>query len=508
MAVQGIVTAEADRVGSEGLLMLQDGTAGIVVHLPDGQAGPARGTRLDVHGVLAAPYGQLEIRPVAGAWQPLGSDVVPDPIAVLGALDESLEGRLVVIEGVVAASPTTTDAGDVSLDVLAANGTRIRIQADVSSGIVASMLQRNLRYRLTGVVGQRATASGRLDGYRIWLRDPDDIEAAAGPSPSATPAGASSSASASHTAGPSPSPSPVPTTRIAAAILAGGPVAVDGVVTAGSGLLDSDGRTIVIQDASGAIEVRLPAGFGPVKAGRRLHVEGDSGRSYGAPRILAAAVADLGPASLPAPLALIGEPSADLEWRLVRIAGEVRSVHRDGAQWRAEVGPTDASARRIDGLAGAKIPADRLSVGAVATIVGIVRRPYPTATDRRFSILPRSSTDIAVKAGPLAAGSSSTAAGRSTPTPAGGLGHDGSVAGDPTASAGTGASAPTAGAATILDVDLVDLGHVIGCAFEWAESSSPWPKTASSSMTARGRPRCISRTMRWHFATSWPLALR
>ena len=42
----------------------------------------------------------------------------------------------------------------------------------------------------------------------------------------------------------------------------------------------------------------------------------------------------------------------------------------------------------VIGLAGAGIPSTNLVEGATATIVGIVRRPYPTANDRRFAILP------------------------------------------------------------------------------------------------------------------------
>ena len=463
--IQGVVTAESGRLGTDGLLMLQDGTSGVVVRLAAGQTAPSRGTRLAVRGVLAAPYGQMEVRPASGQWQSLGSDVVPDPIAVIGSLDESLEGRLVLIEGVVAATPTTSGTGDLSLEVLGVSGLRIRVLADSSSGLGASQLRRSRRYRLTGVVGQRATASGRLDGYRLWLRDAEDVVAVdePSPSPSATP-GASPTPRPSTS--PAPSPTAPPTIRITVAITTGGHVIVEGVVTAGSGLLDSGGVTIVIQDASGAIAVRLPAAFGHVKAGRRLRVEGESGTSYGAPRILAARVTDLGAATVPAPLTLLGQPSPAMEWRLVRVAGTVRTLHRDGAQWRAEIGPTEAAARRVDGLSGAKIPADRLTVGGGATIVGIVRRPYPTARDRRFSILPRSVADISTTAARSVAKPGATAGTRRTtapgPTRSGNSASGAGTAADVTGQSPAGPGAAATGAAGILDVDLVDLPTVVG----------------------------------------------
>ena len=65
--VAGVVTAEAGRLGDPDLIVIQDADAGIVVRLPDGAVPPARNARLTVTGVLAAPYGQLEIRPAASA---------------------------------------------------------------------------------------------------------------------------------------------------------------------------------------------------------------------------------------------------------------------------------------------------------------------------------------------------------------------------------------------------------------------------------------------------------
>ena len=43
----------------------------------------------------------------------------------------------------------------------------------------------------------------------------------------------------------------------------------------------------------------------------------------------------------------------------------------------------------IAGLAGSGIPSTALIEGRQATVTGIVKRAYPTATDQRFSVVPR-----------------------------------------------------------------------------------------------------------------------
>jgi hypothetical protein len=367
----------------------------------------------------------------------------------------------------------------------------------VSSGIAAGMFKRGGRYRVTGVVGQHASASGRLDGYRVWLRDLDDVELIAEPTPSptatpkptvtprpsATPKPTATpkpnptakptvtpkpTATPRPTATPKPSPTAPPTISIADAILTTGQVAVEGVVIAGSGLLDASGQTVVIQDASGAIAMRKPSKVAKIAVGRRLSVIGTSGRSNGAPRILGKTITDLGPTDLPDPLVLDGQPSAATEWRLVKVAGTIKTVHRSGATWKAELA-VGSELLLVSGINGAKIPVDRITVGATVTVVGIVKRPAANARDRRYAIVPRDTSDVIVTAqsgtGTAAdtSGRSSAGSGTSTTRGAGSGAASGSgsgVAGRPGASAAVPAHTAAAGdpaAGQILDVDLVDL---------------------------------------------------
>ena len=81
MRTTGVVAAEAGRLGSPALLAIVDATGGLVVHLPPERGTYTRGTLLDVTGKIAAPYGQLEIRPAKADIRLLGTGALPIPDA-------------------------------------------------------------------------------------------------------------------------------------------------------------------------------------------------------------------------------------------------------------------------------------------------------------------------------------------------------------------------------------------------------------------------------------------
>ena len=101
----------------------------------------------------------------------------------------------------------------------------------------------------------------------------------------------------------------------------------------------------------------------------------------------------LGAASQPLPLRLTAAPGPELEWRLVQVSGRFEAVHRLGVRWRADliIGSTPIP---VVGLAGSRIAVGRVHEGRRVTIVGIVRRAYPSAIDQRFAIDPRSVSDL------------------------------------------------------------------------------------------------------------------
>jgi hypothetical protein len=385
VTVVGVITIEPGRLGLPNVAAIQDATAGIAVRLPESLSTSRRGTRIQLTGVLAEPYGQRELRSLTSVIA-LGDAPMPAALAVHLA-GETVEGRLVTVSGTVVTAVARSTSGDLAFD-LDADGVRIRIVADASSGLARTAFVRRASYRLAGVVGQHATAKGRLDGYRIWLRDGRDVErldAAATPKPTVP--------NPSSRPTPGPSGTPAATSIARARLTHDQVVSVEGRVTAPATLLDPTGRRVVIQDATAAIEVLLPSGTTPPAIGARLAVDGTVLRAYGAPRVRATAVRHLGSGAAPAPASLSGAPGAGNEWRLVRIVGIVDTVHRLGDRWRAEL-VVGRDRVPIAGLSGARIASTALVEGRRASVVGIVRRAYPGANDRRFAIVPRSVADV------------------------------------------------------------------------------------------------------------------
>ena len=451
--VSGIVTGEPGRFRDGALLAIQDGDAGIFVRLAASGLSIDRGRRIELAGVLAAPYGQLEIRAAAGDISIAGMDVVPPPLDLAAAPTEAIEGTLAALTGELESVASVTGKGDLTAILVLMTGERVSIRAAAVAGVTRAVLHPGAPYRLSGIVGQRATGVGRLDGYRLWLRDVSDVAPAApGPSPDPTPSGSPGSSG-------SPAPSDGPVMTIAEALVAPpGPVSVQGVVTVPAGLLDSARRLIVIQDASAAIEVRLPADVSPPALGRLVTVLGTVGQAYGAPRLSARTIGDLGAATLPAPVDLAAAPTGAVEWRLVRIRGVLASVRATGKRWRAELDPGAGGRVAVDGLEAAGIPANLAVVGATIEVIGIVRRPHPTATDRRFAVLPRWPADMTVIGG----GRIVSVPAALSPTPGAGAGGRTSV-GRGGASSGLARSrAATPGAKDTPDIDLADLEASVG----------------------------------------------
>jgi uncharacterized protein YdeI (BOF family) len=394
LTVSGVVTAEGGRLGLPPLIAIADGTGGIVVRVPDGVPTPSRGTTVRVRGALADPYGQLELRPTSSGFVVTGSGSLPAPIELMAAdLGEATEGRLAMVAGTVTATPKKGTSGDLTIDFVDASGTAFRVLADASSQVTATAFEKGSSYAITGVVGQRASRKGALDGYRIYVRDQADIAARAitAPGASGAPAGAV----------------PIAT---ALARADGSSVVIEGTVTAGPSLLDASGRRIVVQDATGAIEVLLPSGTPAPGVGSRLRVAGTVGHAWSAPRVLASVATSVGGGTPVLPVTLNRAPVERDEWLLVRLSGTVLKVERTGDRWRAELQLPDGSKVPVLGQAGAGIPSTAIVAGRRMTVTGIVKRPYPTASDRRYAVLPRGGADVAT--GP--AGSGGQGAGAST----------------------------------------------------------------------------------------------
>ena len=423
LRVAGTVVAEAGRLGLPPVFAIADASGGLPIRLASDMIAPPRGTAVIGDGVLAAPYGQLELRLVAAGLTTNGAGSVPEPRPIAAQdLGETSEGWLVAIDAVITARAARSTSGDLAVEATDFAGQRFRIHADASSGLAVPDFVLGRSYEIVGLVGQRASRRGALDGYRIWVRDHADLVPVA---PVASPSAGS--------------PLPAAITIRQALSRQGDDVVIEGVITAGPQLLDGTGRRIVMADRSAAIEVLVPSGEF-TRVGEWLRISGGVGRAWGAPRIAASTLERIDAGSPILPETLDGGPGPAHEWRLVRVSGIVLDVRRLGSTWRAELS-VGGERVAIAGLAGSGIASTALVEDHPATIIGIVRRPYPTATDRRYQVVPRGPSDVAL--GPVGLGGSSGA---------GGL-----TGGQP----GTG-SASTRQDPAPLDVDLATLAEHVG----------------------------------------------
>lgn len=429
--VTGVVTAEPGSVIGPTSFAVQDTSGGITVRLDGARAGLAlpRGQLVTVKGVLADPYGNLEVRLGASSrLDVLGPANLPDAIAVTSTgVSEAAEGRLVRSSGKVV-EVSRSSSGAVTLVLEDAAG---RFHVAVSASAATPALVKCASFAVTGILVQRASARDKPDGYRIWTRDAADLVLTAGPSPSPTPG---PTASPTQTPGPTASTSASPTAAAFDLIgrvrdRAATHAEIDGIVTAAPGTIDGDLRRVVLQDATGAILVRLTADGPVVREGDRLQVGGKIGTFRGAPHLAAdddAVIVARRQAVRPAVLRQAPGP-AD-EWRLVQVTGLVTAVHRYGASWRAELRLPGGTVLPIQAGSRSGIPSTSLIAGRTATVAGIVRRPSTTAHDRRLVVWPRSVQDITLAPGaaagptpaPVAAGGSASRSGGTAGTASGG----------------------------------------------------------------------------------------
>jgi hypothetical protein len=439
--VRGIVTAAPGVLGAVDLFAVSDSTAGIFVRLPEWPADLLVGRTIELTGTLSAPYGQLELREVE-AFVTGAMDTDPEPTSArIADVGEGLEGALVTVAGAV----DSVSVDGLRLVVVLVDGQNsLRVLADPAAGIARSDLARGDLVALTGIVGQRATALSRADGYRLWLRRPEDLAAVADPSPSVPASGgprATPAPSVARTARPTRTPTPTILYRDLATALAvrGRLVDVEAVVTAAAGIVDWGGPTIVVDDGTAAAAVVLPAGAESPRIGARVRVAGKVGSLHSGMRVVATSVAVLGDGALPAPLPVAGALGPAQEWRLVQVCGHIERLTRAGSRWRVDL-QVSGKTVGVLGEPGALIPATGLTKGRLALVTGIVRRS--TSDSSAFALLPRSTRDLWLGPAPATPGSAAGAQ-------AGGAAVGGSFA---WISPGTGSPSPDAPLVAIADL--------------------------------------------------------
>jgi hypothetical protein len=372
----GAVTVSPGVVGTPELLAIEDSSGGVFVRLAGPIDGLEPGRSVEVAGVLAAPYGQLEVRELRGlSIGSQGDD--PAPISLrLPEIGEATEGSLVSIRGTV--DSVTTDSGRLTLAV-GDGSVDVRVLADPSTGLTRTDVARGDLVILTGVVGQRASASGRTDGYRLWLRSRSDLIVVPEEVP---PAGESS---------PAPSGTAVRHDLASALGDRGSSVDVEATVTAPAGLFDLGGPTITVDDGTAAVAVILPSATAGPRVGSRVRILGRVGRWEGGPTVVASRFVLEDELQATQPIAVTGSLGPAVEWRLVRACGRIDKLTRAGSRWRAEL-LVDGRRMIVLGEPAAGISATGITAGRMAVVTGIVRRS--TSDSSVFQLLPRSSLDV------------------------------------------------------------------------------------------------------------------
>jgi hypothetical protein len=187
--VSGVITAEPGRLLDERHIVIQDAGAGIPVRLPPGVDRDAftRGRTIRVTGTIASPYANQELRPAKAAdIELLGMTSDPAAVDRLGsALGETVEGTLARVAGTIEKSDAS-GSGSITVVVEDESG-EIRVFLHAGSGAQREKLKPGMRLVAVGVVGQRESAGGAGDGYRLWPRDIHDLVVTAGPGPPPRP---------------------------------------------------------------------------------------------------------------------------------------------------------------------------------------------------------------------------------------------------------------------------------------------------------------------------------
>ena len=358
-----------------------DATGGIAVILADGAF--ARGQRLRITGELDDRFSQRTLR--AGSAASLGSAPGPAPTTTTsGAVGEDLEGRLIATSGAIVGSPTTLSSG-LAFDVDDGSGAT-RVVIGTATGIDTSAWLRGMNVAIIGVTGQRDSTGSGTDGYRVLLRDPADVLAV-------TPSG-----------GPSPSPGAggEGVTPIAEARQAdrGTSLTVRGTVTLPGGLVDED--TAVIQDATGAILLRIGEGAGTLKLGARVEASGERSTLSGMESLrVSEPIVVLGTGSQPAARQVrTGGVSEADEATLVVASGAVVASARRFSSGTVSFEIDDGSGPlRVSLSATLRADRDSLAAGTWVEVRGVLGQETSLAKpDEGYRIWPRSAAEVRVTA--------------------------------------------------------------------------------------------------------------
>jgi hypothetical protein len=412
------VTVEGDAMTAsdftEGGGYIADSSGGVAVLMDGGSF--ARGEHLIVTGVLDDRFAQRTIRATGDAVTVTGTGDGPAaPPIDTGSVDESVEARLVEVHGSVNGGATALSGG-LAFDIDDGSGA-VRVLVATSTGIDTAAWLDGVGVTVVGVVGQRDSTGTGLSGYRVQPRASDDIEVLPATTPTPSP-------SASPSSAPTVTPSPVDPNVIgiaaARAASKNARVTVRGVVTLASGTVESG--SAAIQDATGAILLRLGDEAGSVLRGQMVEVAGMRSTKSGMETLrVSAAPRPLGSAPEPSARAVrSGDAGEEAEAQLVVVRGSVVASARTASSGTVSFEIDDGSGPlRIVFGASIAADADEFPSSTWVEVRGVLGQDTTGAQPLRgYRVWPRDAGDVRILAGATGAptdadgpGSASEAAG-------------------------------------------------------------------------------------------------
>ena len=402
-----VVTVEATALTAsdfhDGGGFVADSSGGIAVILED--ASFARGDLSRITGTVDDRFSQRTIRAGATGLLLLGTGTDPGPIAIAtGSVVEPVEGALVRIAGLIDGGATALTSG-TAYDVDDGSGA-VRVIVPAGEEIDLARWTNGTRVDVVGVVGQRDSSGSGTAGYRVMLRDARDIREVGGgmsPTPSVSP---------SPSVGPTPTPedpgSGDGVISIGEARLQpkNARVRVRGVVTLAPGAVDPE--TAAIQDASGAILLRLGDEVGRLALGDRIEVSGTRSTKSGMetlrvtePPVTLSAVPGPGPRTT-----RTGEAGEALEAHLLVVRGALVESARRASAGSVTFEIDDGSGPlRVSIGASLEAEDEQLTSGTWVEVRGVLGQETTGAQPLRgYRLWPRAQDDVRVVASVTGAG--------------------------------------------------------------------------------------------------------
>ena len=393
VTVEGTALSDSDFTDGGGYVADTSGGLAAIVS----GAAFARGDLLRLTGTIDDRFSQRTLRVEAAGLARLGAGTEPGAAPVgTGAVGEAVEGTLVRVSGSVVGPPSELSTG-VAFDLDDGSGPT-RLVVSTATGIDASGWKSGTGLVLVGIVGQRDSTGSGMTGYRVQPRSAADIASVHAP-PTATP-----QPSASASAEPSPVAGLI-TIAEARSAPKNAPVRVRGTVTMAPGIVDA--TTAVVQDATGAIVLRIGDEVGTLSRGQSVQVDGIRSTKGGMETVRVTRVpTQLGQVTEPVARALkTGDAGERDEARLVVVRGAVTGVRRYASGTVSFELDDGSGPLRVSIAGAANADGGSLASGAWLEVTGVLGQETSGAQPLRgYRVWPRDASDLRLLAAPTLAG--------------------------------------------------------------------------------------------------------